>query len=64
MIYRKPVKVGDKFKVEIKRITKRGDGYIRIKGLSVFVKNVDIGWSGKIVITKLGPTYAIAEPSE
>ena len=56
------VKVGETYEVEIKRITKRGDGFLRIKGVSIFVKNVDLGWKGKIVIKRLGPTYAIAEP--
>jgi len=62
MAYAKPVKVGEKYRVEIKRLTRRGDGYVRIKGFSIFVKNVDLGWTGEIVIKRLATTYAIAEP--
>jgi len=63
MVYQKPVKKGDKYKVEIKRLTRRGDGYVRIKGFSIFVKNVDLGWSGEIEIKRVATTYAIATPT-
>ena len=62
MAFANRVKVGERFRVEIKRITRVGDGYVKIKGVSIFVKNVDLGWKGEIVIKRLGPTYAIAEP--
>jgi len=58
------IKVGDVFEVEISKVTARGDGFVRIKGVSVFVKNVGVGWKGNIKIVKVGPTYAIAEPVE
>jgi len=56
------IRVGDVFEVEISKLTTRGDGYVRVKGVSVFVKNVEVGWKGNIKIVKVGPTYAIAEP--
>ena len=63
MAFRKnPLKVGDKFKVEVDRLTKRGYGFVRINGVAVFVKGVGVGWKGEVVIEKVGPTYAIAKP--
>ncbi|RDD52406.1 deoxyribonuclease [Nanoarchaeota archaeon NZ13-N] len=58
------IKVGDVFEVEVSKLTTRGDGFVRVKGVSVFVKNVQPGWKGNIKIVKVGPTYAIAEPFE
>ena len=63
MAFRKnPLKVGEKFKVKVERLTRRGDGFVKINGVAVFVKNVEIGWEGEVVIEKVGPTYAIAKP--
>ena len=57
-----PVRIGDKIKVKINRLTRKGDGYVRYKGFSIFIKNVNLGWSGEIEIKKIGPSFAIAEP--
>ncbi len=59
-----PFKVGDKFNVKVNRLTVRGDGYVKIQGISVFVKGVSLGYEGEITITRLGPTYAVAEASQ
>ncbi|MEM1684479.1 MAG: TRAM domain-containing protein [Nanopusillaceae archaeon] len=56
------IKVGDVYEVEVKNLTSRGDGFARVKGVAIFIKNVNVGWKGNIKITKVGPTYAIAEP--
>jgi predicted RNA-binding protein with TRAM domain len=56
------IKVGDVYQVEIKSLTSRGDGFARIKGVAVFIKGVSVGWKGNVKITRVGPTYAIAEP--
>ncbi len=56
------IRVGDVYEVEIRKLTSRGDGFTRVKGVSIFVKNVMPGWKGNIKIVRVGPTYAIAEP--
>ena len=57
-----PVKIGEKIRVKVNRLTRKGDGYVRYKGFSIFIKNVDLGWAGEIEIKKLGPSFAVAEP--
>ncbi|MEM4819367.1 MAG: TRAM domain-containing protein [Nanopusillaceae archaeon] len=56
------IKVGDVYEVEVKSLTSRGDGFAKIKGVAVFIKNVNVGWKGNVKIIRVGPTYAIAEP--
>ena len=56
------IKVGDVYEVEIKSLTQRGDGFARIKGVATFVKNVTPGWKGNVKVTRVGPSYVVAEP--
>jgi len=60
---RNPLRVGERYKVKIEKLTERGDGFTRIKGVAVFVKNVDIGWEGEVKIVRVGKTWAIAVPT-
>ncbi len=43
-------------------MTQRGDGFARIKGVATFVKNVTPGWKGNVKVTRVGPSYVVAEP--
>lgn len=57
----KPVKVGDEMEVKIEEISKRGDGVTRVQGYVIFVPNVRQGETVKIKISKIRPSFAVAE---
>ena len=59
---KKKLRIGDVIDVTATRLTRIGDGFVRYYGFPIFIKNVDIGWRGKVVIKKIGPSFAIAEP--
>ncbi|MFP3157806.1 MAG: TRAM domain-containing protein [Caldivirga sp.] len=57
----KPVKVGDVVDVEVTEVSKRGDGVAKIRGFIIFVPNTKPGDKVKVKITRVGPTFAVAE---
>ena len=57
----KPVEVGEEYDVEIKEISRRGDGVARIKGLVTFVPNTKPGDHLKVRITRVGRRFAEAK---
>lgn len=57
----KPVKVGEEYLVEIREISKRGDGIARIEGFVIFVPNTKIGDRVKIIIKRVAARYAVGE---
>ena len=57
----KPVERGAEYEVDIKEVSKRGDGVARIKGFVVFVPNTKTGDHVKIRISKVSRRFAIAE---
>ena len=57
----KPVEVGKEYDVEIKEISRRGEGIARIEGLVVFVPNTKNGDKVKIRVTRISSRFAEAE---
>lgn len=57
----KPVEVGKEYDVEIKEISRRGEGIARIEGLVVFVPNTKNGDQVKIRVTRISSRFAEAE---
>lgn len=57
----KPVKVGDVIEVEVTEISKRGDGVAKIRGFIIFIPNTKPGDKVKVKITRVGPSFAVAE---
>lgn len=57
----KPVKEGEEYEVDIKELSRRGEGIARIEGFVIFVPNTKIGDHIKIKVTKVAKRYAIAE---
>ena len=53
-----PISVGEEYIVTIEEMDKEG---IRIKGVSIFVKNTNPGDKVKVRITKVGRSHAAAE---
>lgn len=58
---KKPVEEGKEYGVEIKEISRRGEGIARIEGLVVFVPNTKTGDSVRIKITKVAARFATGE---
>ena len=56
-----PVEAEKEYDVEIKELSKRGDGVARIEGFVVFVPGTKVGEKVHIKITKVGSRYANAE---
>ena len=57
----KPVREGAEYEVDIKEVSKRGDGVTRIRGFVVFVPNTKTGDHVKIRISKVSRRFATAE---
>ena len=57
----KPVEVDKEYDVEIKELSKRGDGVARIEGFVVFVPKTKVGEKVHIKITRIGNRFAIGE---
>jgi len=53
--------VGDIIEVEIVETSRRGDGIARVRGFIIFVPNTKPGEKVRVKVTKLGPSYAVAE---
>jgi len=59
--FEKPVKIGEKYDVEIKEVGSKGDGIARIKNFVVFVANTKQGEKCKIEIKQVSRKFAIGE---
>jgi predicted RNA-binding protein with TRAM domain len=57
----KPVEIGKEYDVDIKEVSRRGDGVTRIQGFVIFVPNTRPGDHVKIKVTKVGNRFATAE---
>jgi predicted RNA-binding protein with TRAM domain len=57
----KPVEEGKEYEVDIKEISRRGEGIARIEGFVVFVPNTKAGDHVKVKVTKVSPRFASAE---
>ena len=57
----KPVELQKEYDVEIKELSKHGDGVARIEGFVVFVPKTKLGEKVHIRITKVGNRFAIGE---
>lgn len=57
----KPVKEGEEYEVDIKELSRRGEGIARIEGFVIFVPNTKVGDHIKIKVTKVAKRYAVAE---
>jgi predicted RNA-binding protein with TRAM domain len=57
----KPVEVGQEYDVEIKEISRRGDGIARIEGFIIFVPKTQNGDHVKIRVTRVSSRFAEAE---
>jgi predicted RNA-binding protein with TRAM domain len=62
--YDAPVEEGKQYEVDIKEVSRRGDGLARIEGFVVFVPNAKPGDHMKIQITQVRDRFAIGERSE
>lgn len=58
---KKPVDVGEEYDVEIKEVSRRGDGVARVQGFVVFVPGAKPGQRVKVRVIKMGDRYAVAE---
>ena len=59
-----PVEEGKQYEVDIKEVSRRGDGLARIEGFVVFVPNTKPGDHVKIQVTQVRDRFAIAEKTE
>jgi len=57
----KPVEEGKEYEVDIKEISRRGEGIARIEGFVVFVPNTKAGDHVKVKVTKVSNRFATAE---
>jgi predicted RNA-binding protein with TRAM domain len=59
-----PVEEGKTYEVDIKELSRRGDGLARVEGFVVFVPNTNPGDHVKIQVTQVRDRFAIAEKAE
>jgi len=59
-----PVEEGKQYEVDIKELSRRGDGLARVEGFVVFVPNTKPGDHVKIQVTQVRDRFAIAEKTE
>lgn len=57
----KPVELGKEYDVEVKEVSRRGDGVARIQGLVTFIPNAKPGDHVKVKITRISRRFAEAE---
>jgi predicted RNA-binding protein with TRAM domain len=57
----KPVEIGQEYDVEIKEMSRRGDGIARIEGFVIFVPKTQNGDHVKIRVTRVSSRFAEAE---
>jgi predicted RNA-binding protein with TRAM domain len=57
----KPVEEGKEYEVDIKELSRRGDGLTRIEGFVVFVPNTRPGDHVTVRVTQVRDRFAVAE---
>lgn len=57
----KPVELGKEYDVEVREVSRRGDGVARIQGLVTFIPNAKPGDKVRVKITRIGRKFAEAE---
>ena len=57
----KLVEVGKEYEVDIREISRQGDGIARVEGFVVFVKNGKVNQNVKVRIEQIGNRFAIAK---
>lgn len=57
----KPVELGKEYDVEVREVSRRGDGVARIQGLVTFIPNAKPGDRIRVRITRIGRKFAEAE---
>ncbi|MBS7623192.1 TRAM domain-containing protein [Candidatus Bathyarchaeota archaeon] len=57
----KPVEEGKEYEVDIKELSRRGDGLTRIEGFVVFVPNTKPGDHVTVRVTQVRDRFAVAE---
>jgi predicted RNA-binding protein with TRAM domain len=57
----KPVELGKEYDVEVREVSKRGDGVARIQGLVTFIPNAKPGDHVRVRITRISRRFAEAE---
>jgi predicted RNA-binding protein with TRAM domain len=60
----KPVELGKEYEVDVKELSRRGEGIARIQGLVTFIPNTKPGDHVKIKITRISRRFAEAEVVE
>lgn len=60
----KPVELGKEYEVDVKEVSRKGDGVARVKGFVVFVPNTKPGDHVKVRVTRVGRRFALAEVVE
>jgi len=61
MSFEKPVEEGKEYELDIKEVSRRGDGVARIEGFVVFVPQTKPGDHVKVKISTVGPRFATGE---
>jgi predicted RNA-binding protein with TRAM domain len=56
----KPVEEGKEYDVDVKEVSRRGEGIARVEGFVVFVPNTKMGDHVKVRITKITERFASA----
>ncbi len=59
--FKKPVEEGKEYDLDIKEVSRRGDGVARIEGFVVFVPNTKPGDHVKAKINSVGLRFATGE---
>jgi predicted RNA-binding protein with TRAM domain len=59
--FRKPVEEGKEYDLDIKEVSRRGDGVARVEGFVVFVPNTKPGDHVKARINSVGSRFATGE---
>ncbi len=55
---KKPVEEGKEYDVEVKEVSRRGDGIARVEGLVVFVPDTKPGDNVRVKIVKVAARFA------
>ncbi|MBS7649242.1 MAG: TRAM domain-containing protein [Candidatus Bathyarchaeia archaeon] len=57
----KPVELGKEYDVDVREVSRKGDGVARIQGLVTFIPNAKPGDHIRVKITRIGRRFAEAE---
>jgi len=60
----KPVEEGKEYEVDVKELSRRGEGIARIEGFVVFIPKTKVGDHVKVKISKISERFASAEVAQ